>query len=136
MAFSNARLGAVHGIAHPLGARYHLAHGAVCGLLLPHVMRYNADHATKKYALVANIVGAGAGLQNERARAMAAVEWVAELVAGIGVPTSLSELGVPREDWPDIAVQSLTSSSLKHNPRPFATEDVYAILEAASRNDS
>ena len=49
LALSNARLGVIHGLAHPLGARYHAAHGLVCGVLLPHVLEFNRDWMQDKY---------------------------------------------------------------------------------------
>ena len=57
MAMASARLGGVHGMAHPLGARYHIPHGVVCGLLLPYTMEYNLDAAQAKYATVAALLG-------------------------------------------------------------------------------
>ncbi|MBL7200408.1 MAG: iron-containing alcohol dehydrogenase [Anaerolineae bacterium] len=131
MAFSNARLGGVHGMAHPLGYRYGAPHGAICGLLLPYTMAYNVAYATHKYAQVARLLGVDTNGMDERTAAERAVERARELVVGVGLPTRLSTFGVRREDLAMIAQQSLPSSSLKHNPRPLAAHDVEAILSAA-----
>jgi len=130
-AMANARLGGVHGMAHPLGARYHIPHGVVCGLLLPHTMAYNVDYALDKYARVAQMLGVDTKGMGTRAAARAAVERARKLVAGVGVPKHLGDYGVKVEDFPVIAQESLPSGSLKHNPRPLAGEDIEAILAAA-----
>ena len=130
MALSNARLGAVHGMAHPLGATYGLAHGLVCGLLLPYTMAYNAPE-TPKYAAVARLLGVAPAGMSDQALRQAAVDRVAELVRAIGIPSHLGPLGVRAADLDDIVAASLPSSSLKHNPRPLAADDVRSILESA-----
>jgi len=131
MALANARLGAVHGMAHPLGFRYNIPHGVICALLLPHVMAYNLPYATAKYARIAEILGVNtSGMAAEQA-AEAAVQAVAEINRRIGIPATLRGFGVPREDWPAIIAESLPSGSLKANPRPMQAEDVQAVLEMA-----
>lgn len=131
MAMTNARLGAVHGLAHPLGARYGIAHGTLCGLLLPYVMRYNAEYAAGKYAQVAALLGgATAGLPPAEA-AQRAVERVRELLAQVGIPAHLAPLGVREADLSAIVAEALPQNSLKHNPRPMAAEDVRAVLVMA-----
>lgn len=131
MSLTTARLGAVHGMAHPLGYRYRIPHGVVCGLLLPYVMAYNADYAVGKYARVAELLGVDTRGRSEREMAQHAAEKVRELMREVGVPLHLRPFGVSQADWPAIIAESLTSSSLRHNPRPFQEADVQAILEQA-----
>ena len=57
MSMTNTRLGGAHGLAHPLGYRYHIPHGVVCGLLLPYVMEHSLEYAPGKYAQVARLLG-------------------------------------------------------------------------------
>lgn len=57
MGFSNVGLGLVHGMAHPLGAFYNTPHGVANAILLPHVMRYNADFTGEKYRDIARVMG-------------------------------------------------------------------------------
>lgn len=130
MALANARLGAVHGMAHPLGIRYHVAHGVICGLLLPHVMRYNLDHATAKYAQIARLMNPDPNLPEAEA-AKRSVDQVEALLVDIDIPLHLRDIGADRADWTQIIEQSLPSGSLKHNPRPMAAHDVHAVLEMA-----
>ena len=131
MALANARLGGVHGIAHPLGCRYHIPHGTVCGLLLPYVMEYNLAYATEKYAKVAALLGANVqGMTPERA-ALESVTAVQRIFDALSIPRKLAPFGVREEDFPGIVAESLPSGSLKHNPRPLAEEDVRTILREA-----
>ena len=131
MAMASARLGAVHGMAHPLGARYHIPHGVLCGLLLPYAMAYNLPYATHKYAVIASLLEQDtAGLDTKEA-ARVAVEHVRELIEKVGIPPHLSEFGVRPDELDPIIADSLPSGSLKHNPRPLEAEDVRNILLAA-----
>ena len=118
MALANARLGAVHGIAHPLGARYGLAHGVACAVLMPPVMRLNAAHVGDKYER----------LTHEAGRDI--IELVESLVERFGLHAALSAVTIPREDFPAIVAESMPSGSLKANPKPVTEADVVAILEA------
>ncbi len=129
MAMANARLGAVHGLAHPLGARYGIPHGVVCGLLLPHVMAYNLPFARDKYARVAELLGVK-GAPCATAGELA-VDRVRELVAGVGLPQHLAAFGVGEADFAALATEALAQSSSRYNPRPMQAEDVQAILALA-----
>jgi len=131
MAFANARLGGVHGMAHPLGYRYHVAHGTICGLLLPYVMDYNIEYAADKYAHIAQLLGLSAESMDTLTAAAQAAERARELVTSVGIPMHLGPLGVKQADFEAIAEESLPSGSLKHNPRPLHKADVLAILQEA-----
>lgn len=130
MAMSNARLGGVHGMAHPLGYRYHIAHGVVCGLLLPYTMDYNLDYTVNKYARVATLLGTDTQGMSEPQAAKKAVARVRELFRSIGIPEHLAPFGVAAADLEVVAGESM-SSSLQHNPRPLDQQDVITILSAA-----
>lgn len=131
MAFASARLGGVHGMAHPLGYRYHIPHGVICGLLLPYTMAYNLEYAVSKYASVARLLGVDASGLDESAAAERAVERVRELLLAVDMPMHLRAFGVEEDGLALIAAESMPSGSLKHNPRPLSEEDVHAILRAA-----
>jgi alcohol dehydrogenase class IV len=129
MALANARLGGVHGIAHPLGGHYRIPHGVVCGLLLPHVMEYNLDPSSKpstlqKYAHIARLLG-------HEGTPSLAVQAVSAVLPRLNIPRHLEPLGVRREDFPLLIEESLQSGSLRSNPRPLGAEDVRCILEMA-----
>ncbi len=131
MAMASARLGGVHGMAHPLGSHFSIPHGVICGLLLPYTMAYNLPSAVAKYAEVGRLMGARGTFASSEAEARAAVEAVRALLGRIGIPEHLRGFGVTPDHFDQIIAESLPSGSLQHNPRPLAAADVRAILEAA-----
>ncbi len=131
MAMASARLGGVHGMAHPLGSHYDIPHGVVCGLLLPYTMAYNLEYAATKYARIAAALGGDTRGMDEEKAAGAAVDAVRDLLRRVNIPEHLSAYGVKEEAFDGIIEESLPSGSLKHNPRPLGAEDVRRILEAA-----
>jgi len=117
MALANARLGVVHGMAHPLGVRYGIPHGLVCGVLLPAAMRLNREASADKYDRIDALLGGDA------------VEFVERLAERIGLARSLADYDIPREDFDAIVAESMPSGSLKANPKKITEEDVRSILE-------
>ena len=118
MALANSRLGAVHGIAHPLGARYGLEHGVICGLLMPHVMRLNRPHVGDKYDRLSEAIGQDV------------IALVEEFVERFDLKRALEGVDIPAEDFPAIVAESMPSGSLKANAKNITEEDVAAVLEA------
>ncbi len=130
MAMVNARLGGVHGMAHPLGSHYHIPHGVICGLLLPYTMEYNLPAATAKYAEVARLLGEDTQGLPVEAAARKAVDCVRETLIRVGIPMHLREFGV-KEEGLELIVPESRSESLRHNPRPLGDDDVRRILKTA-----
>ena len=98
MCLANSGLGAAHGIGAGLGAVLGVLHGVACGMLLPHVMRYNAAHGVLKYAQLAPAV-CGRHYANDEDGARAVADAVAELALHLKLPVSLRELGVTEAMW-------------------------------------
>ncbi|MGC9318285.1 MAG: iron-containing alcohol dehydrogenase family protein [Armatimonadota bacterium] len=121
LALASARLGLVHGLAHPLGALYHLPHGRVCGALLPHVMQFNLEAAEGKYACLARMLGVG-----ESAEAL--MTWVRELVSDLDADLDFAEAGLSPEDFDQIIPLTLASGSSAHNPQPIDEQSVRRLL--------
>jgi alcohol dehydrogenase class IV len=121
LALASARLGLVHGLAHPLGALYHLPHGRVCGWLLPAVMRFNLEAAGERYARLAERIG----LPHQ---AEALVAWVEELACELGACGSWAAVGLKAEDFARIAPVAAKAGSSKFNPRPVTEENVREFL--------
>lgn len=132
MGFSNVGLGIVHSMAHPLGAFYDTPHGVANALLLPYVMEYNADSAARaKYLDIAKAMGVNVEGMSIDEGVEAAIAAVKALSLSIGIPQHLCEIGVKREDIPDLAVAAFNDVCTGGNPRPTSVEDIAKLYEIA-----
>ena len=146
LAFSNAFVGLNHALAHAVGARFGIAHGRANAIFLPHVLRYNSSLPTKfmpapgysayvapqKYAQCAWILGIpGSSESDRRERLFARVD---ELLAEVGEPATLAQLGISREDFeaslPDLARTAFTDPSMRTNPRIPLVKEIVELLWA------
>jgi alcohol dehydrogenase class IV len=132
IALANAGLGAVHGLAAPIGGMFRAPHGTVCAALLPHVMTANVR-------ALRSLAGANAALDRAaevgrllcgRPDADAGLAWLGDIVTRLRIPR-LGDLGLRAADLPAIAEQAQRSSSMKGNPVALSTGEITAILEAA-----
>ena len=128
MGFSNVGLGLVHGMAHPLSAWYNIPHGVACAALLPTVMKYNKAFTGEKYrdiAKVLNVEGAETlTIEEVRDAACAAID---QMSKDVGIPATISELGVKAEDITKIAADALKDVCTPGNPRDTSLEDIIEI---------
>lgn len=131
MALNTARAGAVHALAHPIGVRYGLGHGLVCGILLPYVMEFNRVVAEDKYAELARITGLVAAGTPETEAVEKLIYFVKRLAARLGLPEKLGPLGLTEEAIPDLVEATMGSSSLTANLRKATGHDLTAILSRA-----
>lgn len=127
MAFNNGFLGLAHAIGSALSGHCHVPHGVAIGLLLPKVVEFNAAVRPNKAGRIAELMGVKGRSEELSAQAGPAV---ARLVEDIGLPTRLSEVGVPEEKLADIAKDSFKSGMMKLNPRQPSEEEVLKLLEA------
>jgi alcohol dehydrogenase class IV len=134
IALANAGLGAVHGLAAPIGGMFGAPHGAVCAALLPHAMAANLRAMRRSGGAAQALERAGEVgrllLARADADAEAAVAWLRDIVERLGVPR-LGEFGVAAADLPAIAGQAQHSSSMKGNPVALGDGELVSILEAA-----
>ncbi|HUT25330.1 MAG TPA: iron-containing alcohol dehydrogenase, partial [Sumerlaeia bacterium] len=134
LALANAKLGAVHGFAGPLGGMYSAPHGAVCGRLLPYVMETNVrvlqDRAPDSPALGRYVETARILTGKSTASAADGVAWVQGLCAALNAPP-LSAFGLRQEHFPDLIAKSRSASSMKGNPVPLTDEELSEILAKA-----
>lgn len=131
MGFSNVGLGLVHGMAHPLGAFYNTPHGVANAILLPHVMRYNANFSGEKFRDIARAMGENVeGLSLEQAR-QSAVEAVFHLNRDVGIPLHLRDVGVRIEDIPALAQAAFDDVCTGGNPREASLADIVALYHTA-----
>jgi len=127
MCLANAGLGAAHGIGAGLGATLGVSHGVACGMLLPHVMRYNIDRGVVKYAALGRAFGAG--YPSEKDDALYAADVIEDLCAGLRLPCSLGELGVTQIMLPSLAKASM-GSSMRKNPVEIDEPECEAFLKS------
>jgi alcohol dehydrogenase len=132
IAFSNSGVAAVHALAYPLGARFHVSHGAANGLLLPHVMKCNLSAEPTRYAFIAGILGKQIEGLAPLAAANLGVEAVKKLVKDIGIIHRLRDLSVPKEALEGMAVATMdVTRLLANNPKALTLDDVRGIWQDA-----
>ncbi len=131
MALASARLGLVHGLAHPIGYAYDLPHGHACGMLMPYVMKYNMEVSQAKYATAARVLGINED-PDDAAAAEALHDWVRELTEELGVSASLGQVGATEDDFDSIIAAAMKSGSTAHNPRPVTEADLRELLQQMS----
>ena len=134
MALANAKLGAVHGIAGPLGGMISGAHGAICAALLPAVMDTNIKALRKRAAdspMLARFNElAGILTRSTKARAEDGISWVRDLCQTLQVE-SLAQLGLNSADFPAVVAASQKASSMQGNPIRLTEEELLEILQMA-----
>lgn len=136
IALSNVGLGLVHGLAHPIGYKYDIAHGKVCGLLLPWVIEYNIEYRTHKYAQVAKILSEldlftkyeAEASEMDNARRLPSM--LKELFSQVQIPLRLQDLAIKQEDFEWIAANT-KGNAVDCNPRPIDPESVIELLQKA-----
>lgn len=134
LALANAKLGAVHGFAAPIGGQFEAPHGAVCARLLPLVMEQNiaALQARQPQSpILARFATVAQALTGQSAAsAQDGIAFVQALAAELAVP-GLASYGVTSAHIPDLVGKAAAASSMKGNPLPLTPEELSAILERA-----
>ena len=131
MGFSNVGLGIVHSMAHPLSAVYDIPHGKACAMLLTAVLKFNAPATGEKYREIARVMGVpDVDSMNQETYRQAAIDVIQKLADDVGIPKSLSEAGVKREDIPFLAESAFNDACTPGNPRDASKEEIIAIYES------
>ena len=131
MGFSNVGLGIVHSMAHPLSAVYDIPHGKACAMLLTAVLKFNAPATGEKYREIARVMGVpNVDAMDEAAYRQAAIDVIQKLADDVGIPKSLSEAGVKREDIPFLAESAFNDACTPCNPRDVSLEEIIGIYES------
>ena len=126
-AIENAMLGICHSCANPLTAHYGITHGTAIGVLLPHVIRFNAPAAESLYA---DLMSAIRPLNGAPASEVLSHR-VTDLVAAAGQPTRLRDCGVSESILHLLAVEASEQWTAKFNPRPATEDDLHAVYRSA-----
>ena len=142
LAFNSASLGLNHGMAHQLGATFHIPHGRANAMLLPHIIEFNSDinkhsksrkeylPAVKKYSTVAQILGLSS--YNKIMTVRSLVNWVQFMLKEMDIPLSISQMGtISKEEYFD-AIDRMADAALEDactatNPRVPTKVDVVKI---------
>jgi alcohol dehydrogenase len=127
LAIEASMLGAAHACANPLSAHYGLTHGIAVGVLLPHVVRYNAVSVGHLYGELVEC----AGRSNGEPAAEVLAARITELMQRAGLPTTLSSCGVSRSILPLLAEEANQQWTARFNPRPLTDTDLQRLYEAA-----
>lgn len=131
LAFTNAILGATHAMSHQVGGLLDAPHGVVNGVLLPHVIRYNARASPERFIDLARSAGiAVEGMPGEDAAELLA-QHVRRLADDVGVPRGLRELGVSDTDIDTLAHTTLDDTCLTTNPRTASEAEIQQLFKDA-----
>lgn len=144
LAFNTASLGLNHGMAHQLGATFHIPHGRANAMLLPHIIEFNSDinkhsksqkeylPAVKRYATVAQILGLSS--YNKIMTVRSLVNWVQFMLKEMDIPLSISQMGtISKEEYFNaidrMADAALADACTTTNPRVPTKEDVVKMYQ-------
>lgn len=134
LAFSNASVCLVHGMARPLGAYFHLSHGLSNAVLLPTVMAWSLEAAAPRYADIARALGCRTEGLSDQAGARAGAEAVADLCRNLKLPTLAEAVGGAdrlRAVASQMAKDALASGSPGNNPRVPTEQEIVSLYQAA-----
>jgi alcohol dehydrogenase len=130
ISFAWAKLGNVHAMSHPVSAYFHVPHGVANAILLPIVVEYNALADKGKYEKIYNYISEKkdpvAGFQPQML-----VDEIKKLNADLGIPASLSEVGVTEDKIEAMAQDAMKAVNVKANPRQTTLKDIIALYKKA-----
>ena len=116
-AIEASMLGAAHACSNPLTAKYGTAHGVALGILVPHVVRWNAEADAAQYERFGG--------------ADALATWIEEAARAAGFPSTLQAIGAKKEDIPELAELAATQWTGTFNPRPLGADGAAEIYDRA-----
>lgn len=131
LAFSQTLLGNVHAMSHPVSGHFGVAHGVANAILLTRVMEYNLIACPDKFAQIAVLMGEEVDNVDDMSAGLTAVQAVASLGEDVGIPETLSDVGVTEDKLGVLCEDSMRSANVAINPRKTTIEDVRNIYEAA-----
>jgi lactaldehyde reductase len=128
-AFSNVGLGLVHGMAHPMGSLHDIPHGVANALLLPTIMEFNMPKCIEKFGVIAKTMGVNTDGMTAEQAAQAAVDAVKALSIRVGIPQTLTELGIKESDIPALAAQAIADVCTPGNPRDVTEAEIVELYK-------
>ncbi|HEX7859062.1 MAG TPA: iron-containing alcohol dehydrogenase [Verrucomicrobiae bacterium] len=132
-AIENSMLGAAHSAANPLTAHYDIVHGLAVGMMLPHVIRFNAEDpiARRAYAELASAPELACVSEGEEYATEVLVRHIESLLDLAQFPRSLAECGLKQSDIPRLAEEAAAQWTAKFNPRSISAANFRALYTAA-----
>jgi len=131
-AFANSPVAAVHALAYPIGGHFHIPHGLSNALMLPHVLRFNAETAGAAYVDIAPDAFPELEEVGSQVRAAAFADKLAGLSVRCGLQQRLRDVGIPADAVPMLARDAMKQTRLLvNNPRPLTEADALAIYQQA-----
>ncbi|WP_368669602.1 iron-containing alcohol dehydrogenase [Roseibium sp. RKSG952] len=133
MAFANSPVAAVHALAYPIGSSFHVPHGVSTALMLPHVIRFNAEEAQTGYAeLAPHVFPELSSVSKPLERTNLFADRLQDLIKRLGLAPSLRDAGITASDLQKMAADAMKQTRLLvNNPRPVTETNALAIYEAA-----
>ncbi|CUW11225.1 1-propanol dehydrogenase PduQ [Propionibacterium freudenreichii] len=143
IAFENSGLGIVHGLSHAIGGSFHVAHGRLNGILMPHVIGFNAGELgfgaatlspiAERYAQLAGAIGIDAATR--RGLVTGLVDFITAIRRDLDMPASLTDAGVDRAAFraaiPQLSQTALRDFCTSGNPRPVTADELAGLLARA-----
>lgn len=130
VAFAWARLGNVHAMAHPLGGYFNIPHGVANAILLPTVLEYNALADNGRFEKIYNYVKECKGIATNFVPQLL-VDEIRKLTSILGIPKTLSEIGVTEDMIPNMAIDAMKSGNIAVNPRKTTVSDIEMLYQKA-----
>jgi alcohol dehydrogenase len=131
MAIENSMLGAAHALANPLTTIFDVPHGQAVGVMLPHVIRFNAAEVEHQYHDLLHESQNGSPLPKLHGGVPGLADFVSEMLHRAGLATTLRPLGVDPLKLPQLASQAGKQWTASFNPRPVNEEDLLALYQQA-----
>ena len=136
LSFGTTGTAAAHAVQYPIGAMTHTPHGAGVAVMMPYVMEFNRRHCENELAEVGRAMGLEPEGRSVSEQAGAAIDAVERLFASIGIPRTISDLGVTKAQLSQVAEQAMGSARLiKNNPRPIELDSMAELVDAAFAGD-
>lgn len=131
LSFTNAILGAAQAMSHPVGGLLDAPYGVIAGVVLPHVIRFNAETDPRPYVAIASCLGLPECMGRPSEAAAAVAAFVERLARQVGLPSGLQALGVREEDIPGLASFAVKAPSMMTNPRSADEREMQTLFRTA-----
>ncbi len=136
LAFGTAGTAAAHAVQYPVGAMTHTPHGTGVALMMPYVMQLNRDWCAPEIVEIGNALGVTNLGGSTADAADATIDAIADLFASVGIPATLADLGIVRDELSTVVEQALGSVRLvKNNPRPLDVPTMNLLVDASFTGD-